>query len=133
MAFPDPPESYWRRLSLLPETMYRAMLNLPEQGPYDPEQMERIRSLAAELDELLHWQVYNDAHGRTSYWLFLNHLSLKSAQARFAILAFTADPALNQGALAEAFQAYLQQVVRRRRQDDYVAAWLAEHPEMLAD
>ena len=131
MNFPESPEYYWNRLARLPERIHAALAELPEKGPYEPAQVELARQVAAELDELLHWQVFNDSFSRDSYWLFLNHLSLKTDQARFAAIAFQIDAALQKGALAEAFAAYCQQVQRRRRSDPWLVAWLNksdEHP-----
>ncbi len=80
--------------------------------------------MTAEISELLHWKVYNDSYSRDSTWLFLNHLGLTGMEARFAIIAFDADPSLRETALGEAFKAYLQQVKKGTRSDDFVAGWL---------
>ena len=125
--FKDSDANYRKRLKALPGQVIEALDMLPGEGPYSAVEIERIRFLAAELNELLHWQVYQDSYSRNSSWLFRNHLCLSLQQARFLLLAFDADPSLRKDALAEAFEAYTSNLKKGRISDPFVAAWLEEH------
>ncbi len=126
--FTDTPENYSQRLKDLPQKIAAALEAVDASGAISDAQMSLIAATAAELDELLHWRVYNDSYSRSSAWLFRDYLALNSDQARFAALALPLLPAMKTSAVAEAFQAYCDMVGRRRIQNSYIASWLQENP-----
>lgn len=126
--FTDTPENYRKRLEELPAKVAAALSAVALSGPANEAQIALITETAAELNELLDWQAYNDSYSRTSSWLFRDYLTISPDQARFAARFLPLLPANGYHTLTEAFHAYCHLVGRRRIQDDYITTWLAENP-----